>query len=68
LTILEKKILPKRPSPRLSRAEFGSKFNGSDRLGQKSPHKARVVRPEGQHYLQKKQEKFNPHYTAKIIS
>jgi hypothetical protein len=42
---------PKRPGPRMARAEFGPRVNGPGRLEQKSPHKARVARPEGQHYI-----------------
>jgi hypothetical protein len=44
-----KKPGPKRPGPRLARAEFGPRVNCPGRLEQKSPHKARVARPEGQH-------------------
>ncbi len=48
-----KKPGPKRPGPRLARAEFGPRVNGPGRLEQKSPHKARVARPEGQHYFKR---------------
>ncbi len=52
-----KKPVPKRPGQRLSRAEFGPSLgNDPGRLEQKRPHKARVARPEGQHFLQKIQK------------
>ncbi len=64
-----KKPVPKRPGPRLYRAEFVPRVNGPGRLGQKSPHKARVARPEVQHYLQKIEKNLTHitllHYPAK---
>ncbi len=57
VTARPKKPVPKRPGPRLSRAEFGPRLgDGPGRLEQKRPHKARVARPEGQHILQKIQK------------